>query len=62
MTVKQIVEKHLHEIGADGLYHPRCAWNCKLAECLMPCDDCNVDDCIPAVLRDGKMVRMEEKK
>jgi hypothetical protein len=65
-TVKQIVENHLKEIGADGLVKRPLTGGIDLCYCsgqyLMGYEKCAPLRCVPARLIGGKMMPMEEKK
>ena len=50
MNVKQIIENHLREVGADGLVNLECDYDgcgCSIDD-LCPCECVNIDDCQPA--------------
>lgn len=62
-NVREIVQKYLKEIGADGLVRTTWSSNMTICHCqdidLMLCTKVNCS-CRPAVLREGKLVEMKE--
>jgi len=62
-TVKQIVENHLREIGADGLVNEEWEEPCSCGlDILMDCEVSVCHWCVPARLIDGDMVPMKEEE
>ena len=64
MNAKDVLKKALKEMGADGLYNDYLGCDglrgCGLDD-FVPCDVCNLDDCVPAILKeDGYFYPMEE--
>ena len=48
MTIREVLQRYLSEIGADGLCNPGCECGCPLDQ-LAPLGDClDLDECLPA--------------
>ena len=48
MTIREMLQRHLSEIDADGLCNPGCECGCPLDQ-LAPLGDClDLDECVPA--------------